>query len=269
MSREENIDDEIFMQETDEGENEINDKKTCDCNEACSCGEDCQCDENHRCSENCECHNDDVKHFHCHDEEEACQCEDGKCHCHEDGSECSCHEGDDCDCGCENKACSCDKNEETSQDGHSVTIEDEAKSMKLANQYLNLAKQVQADFDNYRRHAIEDIKQAKINGQVSVIEAFLPCLDTFKEAKKSINDEVVLKGIEMIEDKINSALKELGVTKIDSIGQVYNPHYHNVIAVMNDQEKDNDIILDEYQAGYMFNDKVIRYSKVIVNKKED
>ncbi len=134
------------------------------------------------------------------------------------------------------------------------------------NDYLDMARRVQADFDNFRRHATENIKKAKVDGQSSVIEVFLPCLDTFKEAKKSINDENVLKGVEMIENKINEALKELGVEKLESIGQVYDPHVHNVIAVMRDENKENDIILDEYQAGYKFNDKVLRYAKVIVNK---
>ena len=136
-------------------------------------------------------------------------------------------------------------------------------------EYLLMAQRIQADFDNFRRHANEDIARAKENGQISVIDAFLPCLDTFKEAKKSIQDENVLKGIEMIENKIVDTLKNLGVEKIDSIGKVYDPHLHNVIAVVKDESKENDIILDEYQAGYKFNDKVIRYSKVIVNKKED
>ena len=72
----------------------------------------------------------------------------------------------------------------------------------------------------------------------------------------------------MIEDSINDALKNLGVEKINSIGEKYNPHLHNVIAVMRDDSKENDIILDEYQAGYKLNDKIIRYAKVIVNKKE-
>jgi molecular chaperone GrpE len=135
--------------------------------------------------------------------------------------------------------------------------------------YLALAKQIQADFDNFRKHSIEEVKRAKIDGQKSVIEVFLPCLDTFKEAKKSITDENVLKGVEMIEDKINDTLKSLGVEKMDAIGQIYNPHLHNVIAVMRNEEKENDIILDEYQAGYTFNGNVLRYAKVIVNKKED
>lgn len=145
----------------------------------------------------------------------------------------------------------------------------EEKKENQADEYLNLAKQVQADFENYRRRTVEDLKKAKLDGQVSVIEAFLPCLDTFTEAKKNIKDENVLKGVEMIENSIIETLKNLGVEKIDAVGKVYDPHLHNVIAVMKDGSKENDIILAEYQAGYKFNDKVIRYSKVIVNKKED
>lgn len=145
----------------------------------------------------------------------------------------------------------------------------EEKKENQADEYLNLAKQVQADFENYRRRTVEDLKKAKLDGQVSVIEAFLPCLDTFTEAKKNIKDENVLKGVEMIENSIIETLKNLGVEKIDAVGKVYDPHLHNVIAVMKDGLKENDIILAEYQAGYKFNDKVIRYSKVIVNKKED
>lgn len=70
----------------------------------------------------------------------------------------------------------------------------------------------------------------------------------------------------MIEGKINEALKSLGVEKLPSIGQVYDPHIHESLAVMRDESKENDIILEEYQAGYKFNGKVLRYAKVIVNK---
>ena len=137
------------------------------------------------------------------------------------------------------------------------------------NEYLDMLQRLQADFDNYRRRTSQQLKDAKVEGQISVIEAFLPSLDTFKEAKKIIKDEKVLEGVVMIENKIIRILEELGVEKIDSIGQIYDPNLHNAIAVMKNEEKENDIILDEFQAGYKFNGKVIRYSKVIVNKKED
>ena len=168
-----------------------------------------------------------------------------------------------------------DENQEentSSQESNQIEVETDSEKAqqeqerKTANDYLEIARRVQADFDNYRRHSTENLKKAKIDGQASVIEVFLPCLDTFKEAKKTIIDENVLKGVEMIENKINDALKSLGVEKLETIGQVYDPHLHESLAIMRDESKENDIILDEYQAGYKFNDKVLRYAKVIVNK---
>lgn len=226
--------------------------KNCDCEDKgdCKCDKDCHCGENCNCSDNCTCGDDcHCGEEHCNDD---CKCGEHKCHC-DDKQDCGCQDGGECNCGDE---CECD-------DCQSQNTKDQSV------EYLNLAKQIQADFENFRRHAIEDIKQARLSGQESVIEVFLPCLDTFKEAKKSITDENVLKGVEMIENSINGALKSLGVEKMNSIGEKYNPHLHNVIAVMRNEEQDNDIILDEYQAGYKFHDKVIRYAKVIVNKKED
>ena len=70
------------------------------------------------------------------------------------------------------------------------------------NEYLEMVQRLQADFDNYRRRTSQQLKDAKVEGQISVIEAFLPSLDTFKEAKKIIKDEKVLEGVVMIENKI-------------------------------------------------------------------
>lgn len=221
--------------------------------ESCGCENKCHCHEKVNDEEKCHCHEDEHeckcgKDCCCDDD---CQCDD--CECEQEKGSCHCQEGRECNCG---EHCHCESKE------------NDVKNDK-SEEYLNLARQIQADFENFRRHALEEISLARINGQASVIEVFLPCLDTFKEAKKMITDEKIKEGIEMIENKINSALESLGVKKISSIGEKYNPHFHNVIAVMKDEEKENDVILDEYQAGYMFNDKVIRYAKVIVNKKED
>ncbi len=192
-------------------------------------------------------------------------CEDCECEEREDNLDIN-NEDVNQDCNEEN----CEKHENCDSESfeeEEVEVVSQAQSQdSIENSYLDMARRVQADFDNFRRHATENIKKAKVDGQASVIEVFLPCLDTFKEAKKSINDENVLKGVEMIENKINDTLKSLGVEKLESIGQVYDPHLHNVIAVMRDENQENDVILEEYQAGYKFNDKVLRYAKVIVNK---
>lgn len=200
--------------------------------------QDCNLEEEKKdtCEDNCTC-------------EENCKCDEN---CKKDET-CKC--GDKCDCECEeNKECHC---------------EEECKcKRKDAPDYLALAQRIQAEFENYRRRMADQLVIERQEGIVSVINVFLPCLDTFKEAKKSITDEKVLEGVNMIENKIMDALDRLEVERIESVGQKFDPNFHDVIAVMHNENYDDDIILEEYQAGYKYKGKVIRYSKVIVNKKE-
>lgn len=189
----------------------------------------------------------DKKHNH----EENCKCNEN-CNCE---GQCKCDEENKCDENCTCGEEKCQKNCSCGED--------------KVNEYLDMAKRLQAEFENYRKRTFFELKKAKEDGEINVIEVFLPCLDTFKVAKKSITDPKVLEGVEMIENNISQALEKIGVKKIESIGQKYDPNLHNVIAIANVADKENDIILDEYQAGYKYNDRVIRYSKVIVNKKED
>lgn len=192
--------------------------------------------EHHKCADECTCENENKEKHNCECSEE-CSC----------GEDCKCHDGEKC-----NENCNC-----------------ESKPSEKEQYYLDLAQRVQAEFENYRKRSYFEMKKAREDGQISVIEVFLPCLDTFKVAKKSITDAKVLEGVDMIETAILEQLKKLGVEKIDAVGQKYDPNLHSALAVASVKDKENDIILEEYQAGYKFNDRVIRYSKVIVNKKED
>ena len=180
------------------------------------------------------------------------------------GDDCTCGENCECDENCTCKGCHCEENEEGC-DKHHKHHKHEKKDEP---DYLALAQRIQAEFENYRRRMHDQLIIERQEGVVSVIDVFLPCLDTFKEAKKSIADEKVLEGVNMIESKILDALNKLEVEKIEAVGQKFDPNFHDVIAVMHNENYDDDIILEEYQAGYKYKGKVIRYSKVIVNKKE-
>ena len=189
------------------------------------------------------------------------------CGCKE-GKECTCNEGEcmceDCTCDtkqehCCNDKCNCENN-----------IFYEEDNRNLANEYLNMAKVIQADFDNYRKRSAESVRQAKIDGIISAVEVILPSLDVFKKAKQMIKDENAIKGIEMVENEINNSLKTLGVEKIDTTNAQFNPKLHNALAIVEDKTKPDNCIIEEYQSGYKMGEKVIKYSQVIVNKlKED
>ena len=84
-----------------------------------------------------------------------------------------------------------------------------------------------------------------------------------------IADEKLLEGFLMIENQLLNAFSSLGVEKIEAVGKPFDPKLHNALALQNNPDAEDDIVLEEYQAGYKLNEKIIRYSQVIVNKKEE
>lgn len=150
-------------------------------------------------------------------------------------------------------------------DATEINVEFE-KTKALAEEYLNLARVIQADFDNYRKRSLDQIEKAKADGIAEAVELMLPSLDAFKKAKENIKDENTLSGISMLEKAIMSGLEKLGIEKIDAVGKPLDPNVHNALAVAKDEQKEDGIILDEFQAGYKMKDKVIRCSQVLVNK---
>lgn len=136
--------------------------------------------------------------------------------------------------------------------------------------YLAVAQRIQAEFDNYRKRSAETFKSLKQDGVIEAVAKFLPALDSIQKAKTMIKDKSVLEGIFLIEKELKNSLEALEIEEIKTEKQHYNPKYHNVIAVINDNSLENGIITDVYQVGYKIKDKIIRYAQVIVNKnKED
>lgn len=134
------------------------------------------------------------------------------------------------------------------------------------NEYLEMAQRIQAEFDNYRKRSNDIVKVARIDGVIDAVSKFLPSIDSIKKAKTMISDEKVLEGIDLIEKEFNNSLKALNIEEIPAENQIFDPKFHNVVAVKSDNSLDDEIITDVYQAGYKIGDRVLRYSQVVVNK---
>ena len=70
----------------------------------------------------------------------------------------------------------------------------------------------------------------------------------------------------MIEDSIIEALERLKVKKIPTIGQVFDPQFHNAVVLLDDFKAKSNTIIEELQAGFIYEGKVIRYAQVVVAK---
>ena len=152
------------------------------------------------------------------------------------------------------------KEEKIEEQVEETTISKEAE-------YLEIAQRIKAEFENYKKRNAEIMTQSFDNGVAHTIEKLLPAIDSFKHAKNSITDENTLKGLDLVLNQIFKAFEELGVTKIEAVGQAFDPNYHNAVLAGNDPDQPNEIILDEFQEGFIFkNEKVIRHSVVKINK---
>jgi len=145
------------------------------------------------------------------------------------------------------------------------SVEETIENKEL--EYLELAQRIKAEFENYKKRNAEIITQSFDNGVAKAIEKLLPAMDSFKQAKSSIQDENTLKGLDLVYSQIIKAFEELGVTKINALGEQFDPNYHNAVLVGNDPDKAENEIISEFQEGFiMKNERVIRHSVVQINK---
>ena len=140
-----------------------------------------------------------------------------------------------------------------------------AKVAVINDKYVRLA----AEFDNYRRRTAKERLDLIASAGEDVIKGLLPVLDDCERAldvlRKSSADKAAIEGTELIYNKLMTFLKSKGLSVIEAIGKPLDTDYHEAVAQfpVQEEEKKNTII-DIAQQGYMLNEKVIRFAKVVV-----
>ena len=156
--------------------------------------------------------------------------------------------------------------ENESADDAEIKISDAdliAEANKKADEYKNLVRRVQAEFDNYRKRNAESITVSRNDGINDVISTLFPVLDNFERGINTITDESTKSGMELIYKQILSILKKFDVEEIIALGEEFNPKYHHAIAQCEDEENANKVV-EVYQKGYKRKEKVLRASMVKV-----
>lgn len=159
-------------------------------------------------------------------------------------------------------------NEEKKEEKKTVSLtteEFDAIKLQMA-KVINDEKELEKDFENYRKRSREEVEKSFADGQTKALETILPALDSFKKAKKMILDEASIEGVNLIEKSIMQALEKLGVKKIKAVGEKFNPELHNAILSVQDDKAKSGYIVEETESGYTLGNKVIKYSQVVVAK---
>ena len=128
---------------------------------------------------------------------------------------------------------------------------------------------LKAEFENFRRRKSEEISRLLQYDGENVIKGFLPILDdinrminTDNTSEKSLKD-----GMLLVDSKIQKYFDTLELTPFGDKGDLMNPEIHDAMLTQKDENFEDGAVLDVFEKGYRYREKVIRHAKVIVNKK--
>lgn len=124
-----------------------------------------------------------------------------------------------------------------------------------------------ADSTNIRRQYEDQLVSLRSLIKADVIRELLPVVDNFerslKHIPKHLANEEYIKGIEGIIKQFEKTLEDLGVERIMTVGEAFDPHLHEAVS-MEDGQGNREVVSEELQAGYKLGDQVIRHAIVKV-----
>lgn len=141
----------------------------------------------------------------------------------------------------------------------------DSKDLKI-DELTNDLKRLQADFQNHCKRVEQEKKDFIEYASGGVLCKMLLIVDEMEIALKNMKSAEDRKGIQMILDKIRKMMTEEGVTEMKCMGQKFDPYQHE--AILYENGKEDGIILDEIQKGYLMKGKVLRYPKVKISRSE-
>lgn len=139
-----------------------------------------------------------------------------------------------------------------------------AEAKELADQYLDAAKRIQADFDNYRKRSIRDAEEFRKHASDGLAADLLPTLDDLERALDSTSEEnEFILGVKKVRQNLMKTLAGYGISEIPTDGR-FDPKIHEALCTVDGEEDGK--IAEVFQKGYSNGDRVLRYSKVKVTK---
>ncbi|MBE6649424.1 MAG: nucleotide exchange factor GrpE [Ruminococcaceae bacterium] len=147
-----------------------------------------------------------------------------------------------------------------------VEIDPEVKKLtekcdELQDKYLRLA----AEYDNFRKRSVKEKELAYLDAFARAVSGMLPIVDNIDRATAFADAESEMgKGIIMLQKQVYDVLEKMGVKAMESDGAEFNPELHNAVMHDEDDSDNKNIIVETFQKGYIYGDKVIRHAMVKV-----
>lgn len=143
-------------------------------------------------------------------------------------------------------------------------LEEEKLKSKI-DELTDRLKRSLAEFDNFRKRTDKEKSSMYEIGARDIVEKILPVLDNFERGLASAPEgDKFAEGIQMIYKQLVTALTDAGVKPIEAVGKPFDPELHNAVMHVEDAELGENIVVEEFQKGYLYRDHVVRHSMVKV-----
>ena len=142
------------------------------------------------------------------------------------------------------------------------------KNAELVEELTDKVKRQMAEFENFRKRSEKEKAGMFEMGAKSVIEQILPVIDNFERGLAAVPEEAkadpFVEGMEKIYRQFMDTMDKLNVKPIEAVGTEFNPEFHNAVMHVEDEEAGENVVVEEFQKGYLYKDQVVRHSMVKV-----
>ena len=132
---------------------------------------------------------------------------------------------------------------------------------------------LKAEFENFRKRKNKEISSLLQYDGEGVIKNVLPIIDDIERMVDSVEEtdankgESLIEGVNILKSKIERFLEANNIEPFGEEGEVLDPELHDAMLTQGDKQKEDNTVLNVFEKGYRYHDKVIRHAKVVVNKK--
>jgi molecular chaperone GrpE len=174
-----------------------------------------------------------------------------------------------------NNSCATDSSSNCGEECQTDSVNTEIEELKAkleeknlqCEEYKNAVQRIAAEFDNYKKRTIKEKEALSLDVAIDTVSAILPVVDNLERALKAaeeMENNPLKEGVEMVMRQLKECMEKLGVQPIEAVDNAFNPELHNAVMHVDDEEKGDNIVIEEFQKGYTMKGKVVRHSMVKV-----
>ncbi|MCT4664048.1 MAG: nucleotide exchange factor GrpE [Flavobacteriales bacterium] len=162
--------------------------------------------------------------------------------------------------------------EETTAQEETIELSETEKLQAEVQELKDKHMRLYAEFENFRRRSQKEKLDLISNGGVDMVKNILPVLDDYERANKALTEsddlDEIKKGQELIQAKLIQILENKGLKAMeDTIGKTFDTDFHEAVTqIPAPTEEMKGKVIDQLETGYFFNEKVLRYAKVVVGQ---